>query len=359
MINKIITLNEIRKHEKIILWGAGVYTEEVIELLGREKIVAITDSSPQKWGIKIANIEVKSPVEIMNEANLENAIFLISVASYNYEIALHLQQKWGINPDAIFCFTHKFAEKYMYDIEAIKKGSKEITKTLEILGDSDSREYFENLLRAKQTRNPLFLKENPNITGSYCYNCGENKVEVKTGDVILDCGAFTGDTAKTFIEKTYGNCKIYCFEPLSGNFDKLNGWVTENRYDDKIVCVQALLGEKEGKTIIVSPEKMSVEASEVQDGKFKNEVSIRTIDSYMNEKVDFIKMDIEGSELKALKGAKRLIKECKPQMVISAYHRTSHLWEIPLLIKAIEPTYRIYLGHQLNAAFEPEYYVTI
>ena len=66
------------------------------------------------------------------------------------------------------------------------------------------------------------------------------------------------------------------------------------------------------------------------------------------EKVTMIKMDIEGYELKALMGAKQIIKEQKPKLAICAYHTFSHLWEIPLLIKSLNPDYKIYLRHHTN-----------
>jgi FkbM family methyltransferase len=57
----------------------------------------------------------------------------------------------------------------------------------------------------------------------------------------------------------------------------------------------------------------------------------------------FIKMDIEGAELEALKGAKNTITEYHPQLAICVYHSLSDIWEIPLLIKSFYPGYRLYL----------------
>lgn len=54
-----------------------------------------------------------------------------------------------------------------------------------------------------------------------------------------------------------------------------------------------------------------------------------------------------------------MLKRNKPSLVVSAYHRTRHLWEIPLFIKKHFANSQIYLGHQINAPFEPEYYVIL
>lgn len=61
------------------------------------------------------------------------------------------------------------------------------------------------------------------------------------------------------------------------------------------------------------------------------------------ESATFIKMDIEGSEQKALKGAKRLIERDSPKLAICIYHSLEDIWKIPQLIKEINPDYKIYI----------------
>ena len=62
-------------------------------------------------------------------------------------------------------------------------------------------------------------------------------------------------------------------------------------------------------------------------------------------RVDMITMDIEGAEVKGLNGARKCITTWHPQLAISAYHTIEHLWEIPLLIKELNPEYKIYYRH--------------
>jgi hypothetical protein len=57
----------------------------------------------------------------------------------------------------------------------------------------------------------------------------------------------------------------------------------------------------------------------------------------------FIKMDVEGSEAQALKGAVRTIKECHPILAISVYHRAQDIYAIPMLINEIWQEYRLFV----------------
>ena len=74
-----------------------------------------------------------------------------------------------------------------------------------------------------------------------------------------------------------------------------------------------------------------------------------SIDAFVSEqnidKVDCIKLDVEGAELAALKGACKTITKMKPKLIICLYHKTEDLLEIPDLIKRFVPEYELYVAH--------------
>ena len=70
----------------------------------------------------------------------------------------------------------------------------------------------------------------------------------------------------------------------------------------------------------------------------------------------FIKMDIEGAELEALKGSREIIQRYRPRLAISAYHKKEDLVELPLYIKELVPEYKLYIRHYSNAGVETVLY---
>ncbi|OQY48104.1 MAG: hypothetical protein B6247_25605 [Candidatus Parabeggiatoa sp. nov. 2] len=71
-------------------------------------------------------------------------------------------------------------------------------------------------------------------------------------------------------------------------------------------------------------------------------IDVSSIDN-LGVETTFIKMDIEGAELEALKGASETIRKYKPKLAIALYHNPQHLTEIPILIKSLCPEYEFFL----------------
>ena len=75
------------------------------------------------------------------------------------------------------------------------------------------------------------------------------------------------------------------------------------------------------------------------------DIPLDFLDNHMVEKVDMVKMDIEGFEYKALLGARRVIQRAHPILAICVYHKQEDIWEIPKLIHSICSEYKFYLRH--------------
>ena len=82
-------------------------------------------------------------------------------------------------------------------------------------------------------------------------------------------------------------------------------------------------------------------------------------DMIRDERVTFIKMDIEGSELEALKGAKNTIRNHHPRLAICIYHKPIDVIEIPAYILELVPEYKFYVRHYDSSLEETVLYATV
>ena len=80
------------------------------------------------------------------------------------------------------------------------------------------------------------------------------------------------------------------------------------------------------------------------------------MDNCILDEVTYIKLDIEGAELEALKGAKKIIQKYKPRLAVCIYHKKEDLIEIPQYLKELVPEYKFYVRHYSNTTWETVLY---
>ena len=75
----------------------------------------------------------------------------------------------------------------------------------------------------------------------------------------------------------------------------------------------------------------------------ESEVSFRSVDSIADDRIDYIKYDVEGAEREALDGSHLTVERYHPSLLISVYHRSRDIFELPLLMAKRYAGYRFYL----------------
>ncbi|MDH7476208.1 MAG: FkbM family methyltransferase [Microgenomates group bacterium] len=187
------------------------------------------------------------------------------------------------------------------------------------------------------------------FTKQYEYIISENKkIAAKKNDVVLDAGGCFGDTTLYFANLV-GKGKIYTFEPISNNLKILKFNMKLNPLLAKKIKIvkKPLWSISDKKLTLIDRGPGSKSLVKTQNSNY-SKLSISIDDFVKNNrisKVDFIKMDIEGAELPALKGGKNTIKKFRPKLAISIYHSLDDFVDIPLYIKKNFPFYKLYLKH--------------
>lgn len=170
-------------------------------------------------------------------------------------------------------------------------------------------------------------------------------------EIFLDAGSFDGSSTTDFINSVNGNYdKIYAFEPMTDGFI-----LTKNALDNisNVEICKAALCNQVGEGNFTKSYEGLMGGSIGNKGLYTETVRLETIDHYLSgNKCTFIKMDIEGAELDALKGAEKTIEQFRPKLAISLYHKREDLYEIPIWIKSIMPNYKMYLRHYANKQWD-------
>ncbi len=167
------------------------------------------------------------------------------------------------------------------------------------------------------------------------------RVAPETGDFVIDGGACNGEASVLFAAAAGPMGHVYAFDFVAEHIDVIECNKSENDLDI-IETMAYALGDRDRDGSIKTNQGAVDPTSQVSD-----DILMRRIDTLVEtndiERIDFLKMDIEGSELLALEGAAKSIRHFHPKLAICVYHKPNHLFEVPLMIKAINPNYRFYL----------------
>ncbi len=164
--------------------------------------------------------------------------------------------------------------------------------------------------------------------------------EAEAGGTVLDCGAHSGNTALYFSGRVGPAGHVYAFEPAPAIHKRLERNLAGR---DNVTPVAAAVALRSGS---VHLEECGPASHLAPSGR---KVAAVSLDEFVRERgvgrVDFIKMDIEGAEADALRGAAGIVRARAPAVALAAYHQPLDLVDLPTVIEAIRPGYRFYLRH--------------
>jgi len=181
--------------------------------------------------------------------------------------------------------------------------------------------------------------------------CQEPPVIVEEGDTVIDCGANIGVATLLFAQRTGKRGKVIAIEPEAKNYEvlrkvaKLNEGKVAPILPLKVAVYREDCPLELNTSVSPSCHTLSQYYGERQSHLLntKEEIQALKIDTLVEqlglEKVDFIKMDIEGAEVDALLGAEETIKRFKPKLAISTYHRPTDPVEIREILLRYNPSY--------------------
>lgn len=240
----------------------------------------------------------------------------------------------------------KICSKLYHQKEVLEK----LKRVKGMLADKRSVEVFEKRLE--------FLDGNIGALYSMMANEDEyyNKdyYNITNNEVFVDCGAYNGDSLTKLINYAGGIKKAFCFEPDYINYLKLNKCVS-NIIQGKIITYLAATGD-------VSKMEQFKSSGTVSSllGSGNDIIHVERLDSLLSdEKITFMKLDVEGNELATLKGAENIIKNNIPKLAVCLYHKPEDLYAIPLYLKNLVPQYKFKIRHHAYHMYDTVLYASI
>lgn len=323
----------------VVIWGGGNTTLLYQKCFERENIIPdyYADNNIDKnvlmdWrGEKKLIINADKLLELNKDKNIKPII--VFICSANLKVVQEIKKQLnGIN-----------IENYTIDEYIFWKNRKKLLTVYDILEDDLSKKVYSNVILSR-VLNCEIDEEIVNLN-SYFYIKEFSKIN--KNQVFCDLGAYTGDTVEKYIISHSGAFKkIYAFEPDKSNYNCMKQrlerlkkeWIID---EGQIELVNAGIDSIDTAMVIKSNTNglgASFHKYDIQSDK----ISVFKMDTFFKDKrVDFIKADIESYEYDMLLGAKQLINKYNPLLAICIYHNASDIYDIPLLIRKINPKYRL------------------
>ncbi len=163
-------------------------------------------------------------------------------------------------------------------------------------------------------------------------------VAPEPGDVVLDIGAYKGDTAVFFADSVGETGKVYSFEPVKANYRDLLKTIEGNELRGVVVPINKGCSKDSG-AMRATSSSTGAAWSFLSQASGGEEVRLISVDEFVEseglDRVDFIKMDVEGMEEEVIAGMERTVNRFRPKLAIPLYHRASDLTNIPLIVEQL------------------------
>lgn len=334
-----------RKIDKpIILYGAGNLGKMAKDFLDYLDIpfLYVVDENVSKY----KNDKYWFRTKIINpskvkEIDKKNCLLLICVVTIPIIDLRSRLMSDGWKDVAIFYdvsqyYHNKYPLNNGWFLKTLKDREKRIIKKVSLLlADNVSRIYYLRFLAWRRLRVEL-LFENKLITNNNRFFIPEILRILDKNEVFVDCGAYKGHVVEKFLKIVKNKYKmIYAIEPDNASFK-----ILEKQFENniRVKTISYALSNKDGKGKFYN----GFDFTSQLNGNGKKIINTTKLDS-LNIEATFIKIHLEGGELRALSGAIKTIIKYRPIIAVTLYHNSDGIWKIPIFLMNKTKNYSYYL----------------
>ena len=341
-------ISDLLNLPRFIVCGANSGGDQVHDWLrdhGKE-VLAFADTNASLQGSKRCGLPVLHPAEAVTRGDPATGFAIGTIRQR--EIAELLTKDFAIPAARVFPFVNPMFATH-FGAGALRNFLRERDSIRSALADNNSKAYFDRVSSFYTTMDPTVLWPNPSCRSHYGY--AAEGAEPGPGAVIVDCGAFTGDSLPYFLEATGRDCRVYAIEAFTSNYRRLIETISTLDAAKHITPMHMAVGAEPGEVSITGDTDYADGGAGIAASGRQNceRVRCETLDDVFGDgskgRVRYIKIDVEGADLDVLKGGARLLREARPVVAVAAYHTPDHLWQIPrFLLDTLGPC-RLYAGH--------------
>ena len=323
----------------LVLHGCGKTGRRLLAVLradGREP-VAFSDNDSRKWGTECDGAPVMSPADAV--ARFHSAAFIVSIWSAGAGYAAVERQFGDLGAPVVvplqillWRYSEEMLPFFLFTTpDRLLERAGEISDAYRLWADDVSRREYLGQLELRLTADYAAL---PVLSSAPQY-FEPAIVSLSDHEVFVDCGAFDGDSMRTFLAQCGGRFEaIHAFEPDPGNFALLSARHASLPED------QRLRIDVRNEAVSDRPGILRFDATSGGDARAMETGAITvpcvSLDDTI-ERATYIKMDIEGAEASALSGARRLVAESSPKLAVCLYHTPDGFFTLPSLMRRLCP----------------------
>ncbi len=245
----------------------------------------------------------------------------------------------------LFCPDVPAVGDTLFDADFYSASYGKIEQTLAFFTDARSRGVYCDIINYKLSGDIKYLHSSADE------NVGADVLRASEYRTVLDLGAYTGDTVRSAVLKLPRLERVIAVEPEARAFRKL----TEYAASSPVSVMPINAAAWDADTTLTFTGGVGRGSTSDADGRGTHrgqreyEVAALTPDTAAGgAKVDYIKYDVEGAEARALRGSRQLISKCSPDLLVSLYHRSEDIFELPLLVRSLCPSHRLFLRRAIG-----------
>ena len=348
------------RNNRVVLFGSGNLGRRAASALQGIGVrpLAFSDNNRERWGTHIDGLEVLPPAKAA-ELYGTDSVFLVTIWNEFHWFRETAQQlcEYGCDKVAPYTSLHwRFAEIFLPCLlndlpHKLYIESDCVLAAENIWSDFESRTIFNANIRLRA------LGEMDGLPGRPAENTylPTEILSLSDHDRFLDCGATCGEMTQDLIRKRGGHFDLFCaLEADNVSFPKLEAY--RDSLPEFLQAKLRLFNCAVGATRAVVHFAHSGQTGSKISAEGLPAECFPIDELFADTPLTFIKMDIEGAEYDALRGAAKVIRRDQPILAICVYHTQNDIWRIPLLVREMLPEHRLYLRAYEGDGFQTVMY---